>query len=216
MLSQDQKELFTGLALSLLEAYKVWMACLLAIFVPQYCPETQTTCTLRQNFVGLDAYNLFVLILNFVCLACFKYTFFVQNKREKYIITHLDVDPSFGDNSLEQNLQKYPKIFQRIQQLNVHLLQSLKYTTFIFVINCICSAVLVCYFYYDGFRTVTALIANVLLVCTRLYSAYDITKQCLGPKAMALSIFRTSAIAYNVIDPDYASVETSVEMQTTM
>ena len=36
------------------------MASLLSVFVPQYCPETGTTCTLSDNFINLSDYNMFL------------------------------------------------------------------------------------------------------------------------------------------------------------
>ena len=63
--STDTKELIQSYAVSFLEAYKVLMACLLSIFVPQYCPETNQTCTLKENFSNLSMYNEFVITLTF-------------------------------------------------------------------------------------------------------------------------------------------------------
>lgn len=201
-ITTDQKEIVTSIVLGLIEAYKIWMACLLVVFVPQYCPDTKQTCTIQENFIDLNDYNKFVLAFNFFTLVLFKLTFYLQNKRELYIITHLDVDPSKGYDSLSENISNYLKIFQKITYYNNLCYKLILFTTVIFIINTILSTILLCFF-YDGFRTLTTLIANILLVTAKLYKAYEITKQCIGEKILALSYFRESPISYNVIDPDY-------------
>jgi hypothetical protein len=205
MLTTDQKEIISSICLSLIEGYKIWMACLLSIFVPQYCEETGTTCSLSDNFSNLNDYNKFVLAFNFFTLACFKFSFYLQNKREHYIITHLDVDLSKGDNTLEENIKNYVSILKRVQDHNKNTFQAIQFTTLLFIMNSIFSGVLVIYYYYDGFRTITTLIANILLVVTKLYSYYSITNECMKEKTLALSAFRSSPVSYNVIDPDYTN-----------
>ena len=82
----DHKELTSTWMMTLAEAYKVLMACLLSVFVPQLCPETGTTCTLKENFSDLTPYNVFVLLFNFWSLSSFLYLYYMQKKREAYII----------------------------------------------------------------------------------------------------------------------------------
>jgi hypothetical protein len=91
-ITNDTKEIIQSYLISILEAYKVFLACLLSIFVPQYCPETKTTCTLSENFSNLTMYNEFVIVFNFLTLGAFLYLYFIQNRRETYLITHLYVD----------------------------------------------------------------------------------------------------------------------------
>jgi hypothetical protein len=203
-ITTDNKEILTSIFLTFVEGYKIWLASLLAIFVPQYCPDTGITCSFQDNFTELDTYNTFVLAFNFFTLFLFNYTFYIQNKREHYIITHLDVDDSKGNNTLSENIHNYQKILEKIKQYNIKCYNVIIYTSIVFVLNTIFSSVLVFYFFYDGFRTVTTLIANVLLVSAKLYKFYDITKECIGDKPLALSVFRESPISYNVIDQDYA------------
>jgi hypothetical protein len=206
LLNTNQKEFITSVALSILEGYKICLACLLSIFVPQFCPDTQTTCTISQNFSDLDHFNKFVVAFNFITLFVFLLFLFAQNSRERYIINHLEIDPSKGDNTLQENIQQtHPFIFQRIIEHNKRCLISTKVTGLFFIMNTIISCVLVCYFFYDGFRTVTSLLANILLVTTKLYTLFDINQNCLGEKILALSAFRSSPESYNIIDPNYSN-----------
>ena len=54
IINKDSKELFISYVTTIIECYKVFVACLLVVFVPQYCEETKTTCTLKDNFSNLS------------------------------------------------------------------------------------------------------------------------------------------------------------------
>ena len=204
MLTQDQKEILTSYALSFIEAYKVVMATLLSIFVPQYCEDTKTTCTLKENFSNLSRFNTFVIVYNFINLGMFMRLYYIQNKRETYLITHLDSDRNEAVGAFEKNIKPaYPKIYERVDGYNQHLKSLTKQTAINFVLNVVFSSVLVLYYFYDGFRTATTLIANVLLVTSKLTGMWTIINDCTQQPALALSTYRNSPIGYNVIDPDY-------------
>ncbi len=217
-LTVDQKELITSYALTFIECYKVFMACLLSIFVPQLCPETNTTCTLKENFSDLSRFNEFVIVFNFFTLGLFCTSYYYQSKRETYIITHLDMNKDKGDNTLEENLkdkthsqtqqQVGTRIFNKIKYYNQLVFKLARYSTIIFIMNTAFSCVLIFYYFYDGFRSVTTLIANVLLVTQKLYSMYTITNNSISTsneckKELALSLTRLEPVAYNDYDQDY-------------
>ena len=58
-LTVNQKEYIQLIISNAVEIFKVFMACLLSVFVPQHCPETGTTCTLKDNFNNLSMFNEF-------------------------------------------------------------------------------------------------------------------------------------------------------------
>ena len=98
------------------EFFKVIMACLLAIFVPQSC--NGDVCSFGQNFSGLNIFNAFVLGFNFLTLGNFLYLYWVEVKRETWIINHLDYD----ENESEYNIHKFKgshnKIITRLNGIN--------------------------------------------------------------------------------------------------
>jgi hypothetical protein len=54
MLSEDNKQRIKSFLLFILEFFKVLMATLLAVFVPQNCPESLNgECTMSDNFTDL-------------------------------------------------------------------------------------------------------------------------------------------------------------------
>ena len=208
-LTEDHKELIISWGTTLLDSYKILVACLLSVFVPQYCPDNGT-CTLSENFSNLTIYNAFVLAFNFLTLALFVNLYYLQARRETYFITHLDSDSDQAFNSLQTNLKAYPHIFGRVQDHNAKFFLAAKITTITFYLNVFFSAILVCYFYYNGMRTVTTLLANVLLACGKLYAIWDMLKS--KKHVLALSALRSYPVSYNVIDDNYKT--TTVELST--
>jgi hypothetical protein len=205
-INSDSKELMSAYATSIIEGYKIFLACLLSIFVPQHCPETKQTCTLKENFMNLSTFNEFVLVYNFLTLGLFLYLYWLQNRRETYLITHLDADKKHAITSFQSNCEGYPKILNKVLYYNRWLHTCLKITAVFFITNVLFSAILVGYYYYDGFRTTTTLIANVLLVSSKIYSLYGIMVECNNPSVpLALSTYQLTPVGYNVIDADYVT-----------
>ena len=112
-ISQDFSQKINMLSNLSGEFFKVVMACLLAIFVPQSC--NGDVCSFDQNFSSLNIFNAFVLGFNFLTLGNFLYLYWVEVKRETWIINHLDYD----ENESEYNIHKFKgthnKIITRFQ-----------------------------------------------------------------------------------------------------
>ena len=207
-LNTNTKEIIQSYALTSVECFKVFIACLLSVFVPQACsnpdnPKESHTCTLAENFSDLTQYNKFVIAFNFITLfSCLMFYYF-QSSRETYFITHCDVNKNVADNGLETSLKNYDRILGRIRDKNDNLYLSTIVTFYVFCANIVFSSVLIFYFFYDGFRSVTGLLTNVLLVIGKLYSTWDICAHSRGKPTLALSTTRTEPVSYNDIDPDY-------------
>jgi hypothetical protein len=213
IINKDSKELFISYVSTIIECYKVFVACLLVVFVPQYCEETKTTCTLKDNFSNLSRFNEFVLFYNFFTLIFFIYLYYIQSKRETYFITHLEINPNKPDNSLKENLSDHSKILNKVSLLNRIVFNIIKFCTINFYINVVFSSILIFYYYYDGFRSVSTLLTSVLLVSQKLYNTYSIiNKSCVSNgsqnessenKILALSLSQLEPVSFNDIDPQY-------------
>jgi len=213
IINKDSKELFISYVSTIIECYKVFVACLLVVFVPQYCEETKTTCTLKDNFSNLSRFNEFVLFYNFFTLIFFIYLYYIQSKRETYFITHLEINPNKPDNSLKENLSDHSKILNKVSLLNRIVFNIIKFCIINFYINVVFSSILIFYYYYDGFRSVSTLLTSVLLVSQKLYNTYSIiNKSCVlkgsqnessENKILALSLSQLEPVSFNDIDPQY-------------
>jgi hypothetical protein len=208
-ISTDNKELVLTYLLTAVEGFKVLLACMLVVFVPQACDNPDGkgthTCTFDENFSNLTDYNAFVLAWNFFTLLGVVRFYWVQSKRETYFITHLEVNKDIADNGLGTSLERYEKIKSRVGDHNRLLFSWTGISLIMFLMNAIFSAVLIFGFYYDGFRSVTALLTNVMLVIGRLFSVLDISYNCVNHKCLALSAVRSEPISFNDVDNDYKS-----------
>jgi len=204
MLSNNQKEFTSSIFFTIIEVYKVFVATLLSVFVPQLCPETNTTCTLKENFTNLTHFNSFVVAFNFFTLFVFSWLYKIQTRRETYFITHLEINKSVPLDNLKNIINQYDKINRRVIFHNFSLYKISLLALITYTINLILSAVLIFYFYYDGFRSVTVLLTNIILISSKIYSCIDISYTC-RKELSAISLTKSSNVYYNDIDPKYIS-----------
>ena len=197
------QEMLSTVTTTILEGVKVAMATLLSIFVPQFCEETGTTCTLQENFSNLSTFNEAVIVWNFLTLGLFCVLSYVQTKRETYFISHLDENLEQPYNSFVKNCKSYPKIVNRVKHHNDKLYFWSYLVVVSFIVNIIISSILVFYYFYDGFRTAATLLANVLLVSNKLYSYWDVCTKCRQAKMLALSTVKLIPASFNSIDGEY-------------
>jgi hypothetical protein len=202
-LDENNKQIATSIVSSIIEGVKIMMASLLSIFVPQYCPETGTTCSMSENFSNLSSFNEFVIFFNFLTLAFFVKLILIQNKREAYFISHLDEDKNISANSLEDNIKSYPRILSRVKQHNKKLKKYTNIIIYLFIFNVLFSSILIFYYFYDGFRSVTTLLGHLLLVSSKLYNLYIVCKNSTGIKHSAYSTIHQTTISYNIPDKNY-------------
>jgi len=200
---ENNKQLFSTILTSTLEGAKIMMATLLSIFVPQYCQETGTTCTMSENFSNLSSFNEFVIFFNFLTLGFFVKLIFIQNKREAYFISHLDEDKDLPLTSLENNIKSYPRLLTRVKEHNKKLKKYTNIVVYLFVCNVLFSSILIFYYFYDGFRSVTTLLGHVLLVSSKVYNLYIVCKNSTGIKQNAYSAIHQTTISYNIPDKKY-------------
>ena len=200
MSESDRKDFTKGIFTTIIEGVKISMAALLSIFVPQFCPETNTTCTLQDNFSNLSMFNEFVITFNFITLFSFIMLMTVLNMRETYFLKALDYSKDKPPNSLTENLKEYPDIIDNVKIYNKRLYKWARITIVMKTLNVIFSSILIFYYYYDGFKSVTTMISNVLLVSDKLYNLVEICKESIRD-TLALSTNRLENRSYNVIDP---------------
>ena len=195
----------------LMQIYKTIMACLLSVFVPQYCSETNTTCSMSNNFIlsEMNEYNIFVLFFNFTTLIVFAKLYYIVSKRETYLITHCEVNHEYPNTHLNKIITKYPKIQQHLLIVNKKLYINIYVSILMFAMNTLFSCILIFYYYYDGVRSVTTLVSSVLLQTSEIYNIYTISNKILDTKQelLGLSSLLKNEIIYNDIDSKYLELD---------
>jgi len=200
MFSEDTKQKLGFYSQVLGECFKVFMACLLGIFVPQDCEGH--VCSLEENLSDLTYYNAFVLAWNFLTLAIFIWVYYNDTCNETWLINSFDQKRDKPDNNLDQELNNYPQLREDLLIRTTKVFRSYLVSTIVFSINTVLSGVLVFYFYYYDFKTVTVLLTNVSLQITKMVNGLTVSKRGLDEK-LAISLYAKEPVLYNVIDKDY-------------
>jgi len=205
LLDHDTFDLIKSGLLFSLEMFRVIMACLLALFVPQDCSGgvgPPQLCDLNQNLTGLTSFNTFVLAWNFITLFMSVIHYLLVFRREKFLIEYLDEDDNMGEKALPTQLPRYPDIDRDLIAVNSQVLMSASLTLIAFVINVIVSGVLVFRDYYYGYQTATVFATNIGLITTVLQKALAHAWAGLQQK-IALSCIEYEPVSYNTIDANY-------------
>lgn len=225
--SQETQQSLTVFVSFTSDAFKVVMASLLCIFVPQQCDSFEdnrsifdatfgskhselssqingTTnvmhvCTFSENFTNLIDFNTFVLAFNFFTLGYFIYLYYVELIRERWMINNLDYDKEKPDDNILFLKTTHPSIIEQLQIYNKQYMKAYKYIYIIYIINFVSSAVLVIYFYYYDYRTITALLTNTALCSNKLRIGRNLAIQSYK-KEFAYSFYNVKNISFNEVD----------------
>ncbi len=198
--AQDLEQIYNMVSNLSSEFFKVVMACLLAIFVPQSC--NGKVCTFEDNFSNLSIYNKFVIAYNFFTLGYFLYLYYIEVLREQWFITHFDYNPKESEYHLHVYKTKYSNLFVRLQEKNKHYMNTYSILKYLYISNFIFSSVLVLHFYYLDYRTVTTLVTNVILCWSKVMKGYTLAKKSFDEE-IAISYYNIIHLSFNDLDEDY-------------
>ncbi len=198
--STNTRERFGALVGFFMECFKVCMACMLSIFVPQQCGNT--ICTINENFRNLDPYNIVVLVINFLTIGSFFSLYVIELYREYWMIQYLDIDRKKGEVNMEKTYYEYTSILSNLKEHNNRYYITSFVTLGLFILNVICSSVLVFGMYYYDYRTATTLLTNVLLLVNKLSTCITISNRS-KQEFLAISYYTVDNLSYNTIDDDY-------------
>jgi hypothetical protein len=217
MLSEDNNQRFKSIVSILSNGYKVLMAALLCIFVPQKCPESPTNeCSINDNFTNLIPYNVVVMVVNFITLATFVYFYSIEYYRENWCIEYLDIDETKPMTNLKTEIESYPEFKQELVRINYIYYISSCVLWGLNIVNFVMSSVLVYHFYYLDFKSISVMITYFLLVSDKLSTTLATSKKSYT-EIMPNSAYMSGPIVFNIIDRDYVKTvkikEVEVEME---
>jgi hypothetical protein len=159
-------------------------------------------CTVQENFVGLDPFNVVVLIMNFATLAIFFSLYVIELNREYWLIKHLDIDRTKGESSAEEYTTD-AKITSGLQTHNKQYYENSLVVVGMFVLNFVLSAILLGIYYYD-YRTITTLLSNTLLLVGKVKTSLRLSSVSYRERK-GLSYYTVDHLCYNKLDDDYAT-----------
>lgn len=199
-ISEDNIQRITTLLSICINSYKIVMATLLCLFVPQKCDDHE--CTIYDNFTDLSVYNTVVLVFNFLTLFSFIGFYGVEYYRENWCIEHLDTDNTKSITNLKDEIVFYPEFKDQLNRIDYvyHL-----YSKVLFlcnIINFVMSSILIYIYYYFGFKSITVMITYFLLIIDKLVFSFTMSKRSYE-ELFLHSAYMTGPIYFNVIDSDY-------------
>jgi hypothetical protein len=195
--SQDTQQRINVVTNFFSDSFRVVMATLLSVFVPQNC--NGDICNLSQNFTDLISFNVFSLTFNFVTLFCFILLYYIELRREKWMISHFDYEEKEDDLNLTSYRQTHPHVFHVLDKFNKDYFKAYFYLRYLYILNFIFSAILVLYYYYYDYRSATVLLTNVALCWSKIVRGYSLSKLSLE-NGLAYSFFNIKHLSFNVID----------------
>jgi hypothetical protein len=198
-ISQDTEELLQSLFKAAISLFKIVMGSMLAVFVPQYCPESGNTCTIKQQFTDLTKYNEFVLAWNFLTLAAVIGMRLMILLRERFLIAHFDEDRSQPDFAFESVLKQFPVIEIGLYRQNMRCRLANIFAMFMTATNVIFSTALII-IYWDDYRSGTVLTTNGVLILELVWTSLSVL---LDRTRVTNSCMRFDSVFHNVVDPDW-------------
>jgi len=161
--------------------YSCVMSSFLAVFVPQRCDvprnnvtRLSTDCTFEENvYIDISPYNLGTLLVNLVTCVMLAIGFFIEWRRDLFVIDNFDVDEGKPDTGLKGQLAEPAnhKLLKILQSYNRTYRNYFLGLIFVFAGNVVTSGVLVFYYYYQDYRTATTFLTSIALVSQRLYAS---------------------------------------------
>lgn len=218
-INQDFLQSVSVFGLLLLDMYRILVGSLFSIFVPQACTDHSQiqinstaliphSCSFEENTSDLSPLNQLVLIINAISAAFMAYGFIIEFRRERYMITHFEVDPSLPDNNLATEIEAYGGIKKSLIAKNKHYKQVFYTIGVLNIANFILSGILISEYYLD-FKTATTFATSVLLIVMRLNKSIQISRIC-AKEMKAQSVYLLEPTTFNTIDPDYKIVAEKV------
>lgn len=192
------------------ESFKVVMASMLVVFVPQLCHDDETLktnphlCTTRENVMNITDWNTFVLAWNLLTVGLMVGLYVVENRREFWLIRMLDADKTKPDTAIQEVLAEHPALRRRLFVWNRAMFWTYALTAAFFAVNAVLSGVLIFNDYYLDVRSATVYITNILLLGGKMYTGVTLAHEA-KKKEIAYSFYLTEPVNWNVLDASMTS-----------
>lgn len=181
--------------------YKICMASLLCVFVPQRCDDHE--CSVVDNFRDLTPFNTFVLVCNFLTLAMFIAFFAVEFHRENWCIEFLDYDETKPVTQLQTDIERYPELKTNLFDVNRMYMYTTCVAILFSLVNFVLSGILVFRDYYLDFKTVTVWLTYLLLIADKMIFSLTTSMES-NNKGVPTSAYRVGPVVFNVVDADHS------------
>jgi len=202
---QDTAQRVTAISSIAIELYRVLVSSLLIIFVPQMCgsgTDDEHVCSFAENMES-DGWVFYqaTLVINFITLGTFCTMYYLEARRENYLINHFDVDPRLptDNESIGKQIALVPQASRdKLFRIISHYRRFVYLALGMFCLNAVLSGIILSY-YQLGSQTFSVFVTNILFMVTKMN---DIHKIGSAEKNIFLSAYIKIKLQYNSLDPD--------------
>lgn len=166
------------------ELFRTCMACGLCIFIPQTCfdenRQESVLCTIQCNVNYLCVTEVKLCAISFNCFTvlCFSLLYFIEIKRDEWLMKHFELDTDKADSNLDFFRTKYRPLFKKLNNYNNMYYMCYKSICVIYVCNVAISSVVLYNSYYD-LTTITVFLTNISLCSNKIYNGILVSKASL-------------------------------------
>jgi len=229
IINTNIKERIKTAGLLLLQSYKVIMGTMISVFVPQKCiiNDDEQICSFSDNIKNEDYTHRCTLIFNCFTTLSFLFLYYVEMRRETWLIKNLDIDHDKADNYLDNIIYKKTELKQLINsnnnnnnnnnintyrekiieisskliKYNKYYYYSSLYTFGVFIINNIVSINIIKDNNY-GSTTLNTYISFLMLILVKLYNSISVSYRC-KRDTKALSAYMIEFSSFNTLDSKF-------------
>lgn len=197
----------------------VLMSCMQSFTVPIQCStlKEKQICTINDILHKTTTFFLIMIIANIICFIWYLYIYIFEWKREYWLIEHFDYSEKHIPDNLATYHPKYPKIFQRLTQINQQYLKKYKILKILFYINSGISILILFIIdenykfqnsYYYDYRTITTFLTNTYICYYKMNNGYYLAQKCYlssldDSRSGSYSYYNVRHLSFNKIDPKY-------------
>jgi len=213
IIKNDTKEKIKTFGLMIIQSYKILMGSMISIFVPQKCEiidnlnnkTNYEICSIESNIKNNKFYHKLALYLNCLTTIGFIYLYFVEYRRENWLIKKLDINHDKADNNLDIVLRNRPELKNKLYKINNNYFYVTLCLFLLFLVNNAASLKIITFNNY-GSSTLNSYLSFEILIALKLWNSFEVSYYS-KRKDKALSAFLREFSSFNVIDHDYLEKE---------
>lgn len=192
--TQNNREFLHHFFVVCVECFRVFMACMLTLFVPQDCGGKLCDMTdhleKRTVYFYINIFSLFTFILMYI----------FETQRQCFLIKNFDIDNTFPDDNLKNVLSKDDYIYKYLKKINKCFGNYILFLIIIYIINVITSMYYIITYRYYGMKTLTGFATNILLISTKIGNEIYVMYMCRTTDLSGLSTTLQEPVSYNVLE----------------
>jgi hypothetical protein len=192
MQSQNLQQSFSIFHRCLGDFVSVSIGTLCVVFVPQ------------QLFIidNLSIIVLFILSVNILTMFLFMYLFFVELKREFWLVNHFDYSKRYDSLHLQTYKTRYPELFTHLKKINYDYYNLYYALRILYILNILCSASYIVGFNFLDYKTITSLLTSSWFCLSKIRNGIDVSKQSIEYE-IGYSYYNIQNLSFNRIDPAF-------------